>query len=159
MAMCLMRLAVAGIFALIGLNCQDAAADSENTLLPVPAMTLYPGDLITDQSLVDREFPADSAMSRLAGARTRADLVGKVARRTLLPGQPISMNAVGKPTIVAAGGKVQIVYEDGGLRITAFGIALQSGSAGDIISARNSSSGLTISGTMQADGTLCVGGS
>jgi flagellar basal body P-ring formation protein FlgA len=113
MAARLMRLAVVGIFAPIGLNCQDAAAANETTLLPVPAMTIYPGEAITDQSLVDREFPVDSAMSKLAGARTHADLVGKVARRTLLPGQPIPSNAVGKPTIVVAGGKVQIVFKEG----------------------------------------------
>jgi flagellar basal body P-ring formation protein FlgA len=153
------RFAVAATFASVALNCEAAAAASEKILLPVPAMVLYPGDVITDQVLADRDVSSDPVMSKLAGATARADLLGKVARRTLLPGQPIPLNAVGKPNVVAAGGKVQIVYDDGGLRITAFGIALQSGSAGDVISVRNSASGLTVSGIMQADGTLCVGGS
>lgn len=153
------RFAVAVSFASVALNCEAATAASEKILLPVPAMVLYPGDVITDQVLADRDVSSDPVMSKLAGATPRADLLGKIARRTLLPGQPIPLNAVGKPNVVTAGGKVQIVYDDGGLRITAFGIALQSGSAGDAISVRNSASGLTVSGIMQADGTLCVGGS
>jgi len=155
----MIRLAVVATLASVAPNCDDAAAASEKILLPVPAMTLYPGDVITDQVLVDRDVSSDPVMSKLAGASTRAELLGKVARRTLLPGQPIPSSAVGKPTIVAPGGKVQIVYEEGGLRITALGIALQSGSAGDVISIRNTTSGITVSGTMQADGTLLVGGS
>jgi flagella basal body P-ring formation protein FlgA len=126
MAARLMRLAVARIFAPVCVNYRDAAGASEKTLLPVPAKTIYPGDVITDQSLVDHDFSSDPVISKFAGAPTRAELQGKVARRTLLPGQPIPSSAVGKPTIVAAGGKVQIVFEEGGLRITAFGIALQS---------------------------------
>ena len=49
------RFAVAATFASVALNCEDAAAASENILLPVPAMTIYPGDVITDQVLVDRD--------------------------------------------------------------------------------------------------------
>jgi flagellar basal body P-ring formation protein FlgA len=154
----IMRLAVEAIFAPLALNCECATA-SEKIILPVPAMTLYPGDVITDQVLADRDFSSDPVMHKLAGVQARADLVGKVARRTLLSGQPIPSGAVGKPTVVAAGGKVQIVYAEGGLRTSAFGIALQPGSAGDVISVRNSASGVTVSGIMQTDGTLSVGGS
>jgi flagellar basal body P-ring formation protein FlgA len=128
------------------------------TLLPVPGITLYPGDVITEQALVDRDFPDDSVLSKTAAARTRAGLVGKVARRTLLPGQPIPPSAVGEPTIVANGAKVQILFEEETLRILALGTALQSGSAGEVISVRNIASGLTVSGTVQADGTVHVGG-
>ncbi len=153
----LMRLAAAGIFAHLALSCKNAAA-GEKIILPVPAMTLYPGDVITDQVLADRDFSSDPMVRQLPVVQAREGLAGKVARRTLLPGQPIPSSAVGKPALVAAGGKIQIVYEQGGLRISAFGIALQQGSAGDVISVRNSASGVTVSGIMQADGTLSVGG-
>jgi flagellar basal body P-ring formation protein FlgA len=159
MATRVMRLAVVGVLALVALRCQSGVAAAETNLLLVPAMTIYPGDIITDQVLVDRDFSSDPMMSKMAGARTRANLVGKVAWRTLLPGQPILANAVGEPTVVASGGKVRILFEEGTLRITALGTALQSGGAGDIISVRNISSGLTVSGTVQADGCVHVGGS
>ncbi len=143
---------------LFALNCQIAVAAGGN-LLPVPDTTIYPGDVITEQALVDRDFSDDFAMGKMAGVRTRADLVGKVARRTLLPGQPIPSNSVGEPTVVANGTKVRIIFEEGPLHISALGTALQSGSAGDIISVRNIASGLTVSGTVLADGSVQVGGS
>jgi flagellar basal body P-ring formation protein FlgA len=143
--------------ALFAVNCLSGIT-AAGTLLPVPGITLYPGDIITEQALVDREFPEDSVLSKTAAARSRADLVGKVSRRTLLPGQPIPPNAVGAPTVVANGTKVQILFEEETLRILALGTALQSGSAGEVISVRNIASGLTVSGTVQADGTIHVGG-
>lgn len=145
------------ILALFSVNCQSAVT-SAGTLLPVPGATIYPGDVITEQALVDRDFSDDSVMSKMASVRTRAGLVGKVARRTLLPGQPILPNAVGEPKIVANGAKVQLLFEEETLRIVAIGTALQSGGAGDMISVRNSTSGLMVSGTVQADGTVHVGG-
>jgi flagellar basal body P-ring formation protein FlgA len=153
-AMCL---AAARILALFAMNCQPAVA-AAGTLVPVPGITLYPGDVITEQALIERDFSDDSVMSKMAAARTRADLVGKVARRTLLPGQPIPPNAVEEPTVVANGAKVRILFEDGPLHISALGTALQSGSAGDIISVRNVASGLTVSGTVRVDGTVHLGG-
>jgi flagella basal body P-ring formation protein FlgA len=148
---------LAAVRVLFALNCQCVVA-AAGTLLPVPGTTIYPGDVITEHALVDRDFSDDSVMGKMAGVRTRADLVGKVARRTLLPGQPIPSNAVGEPTVVANGKKVRILFEEGPLHISTLGTALQSGSAGDIISVRNIASGLTVSGTVQADGTVQVGG-
>ncbi len=146
------------VLALFAVNCQTAVM-AAGTLLPVPGVTIYPGDVITEQALVDRDFSDDSVMSKMASVRARDELVGKVARRTLLAGQPILPNAVGEPTVVANGAKVRLLFEEETLRIFALGTALQSGSAGDIISVRNSTSGLTVSGTVQADGTVHVGGS
>jgi flagellar basal body P-ring formation protein FlgA len=152
-----MYMAAVTVVAFFVPNCQSAAV-AAGTLLPVPGNTIYPGDVITEESLVDRDFSDESVMRKMDGVRTRADLVGKVARRTLLPGQPILPNAVGEPTVVANGSKVRILFEEGALRISALGTALQPGSAGDIISVRNIASGLTVSGTVQADGTVQVGG-
>jgi flagella basal body P-ring formation protein FlgA len=123
--------------------------------LPVPAITIYPGDVIKDEWLKNRDFPGEAG----AAVTAREALVGKVARRTLLPGVPVPPNAVAEPHAVANGAKVRILYEDGNLAITAFGAALQAGSAGEVISVRNLSSGLIISGTVQADGSVHVGGS
>jgi flagella basal body P-ring formation protein FlgA len=38
------------------------------------------------------------------------------------------------------------------------GAAMQDGSIGDIVRVRNSDSGVTVSGAVQADGTVSVGG-
>ena len=57
----------------------------------------------------------------------RTMLVGKVARRTLLPGRAIPANAIGEPRLITVGARVRVVYEEGGLNITAYGSALQPG--------------------------------
>ena len=125
--------------------------------MPVPVITIYPGDAIKDGWLVDRAFPL-SAPARGDFVSSRETIVGKIARRTLLPGAPIPLNAVSAPKIVANGAKVRIVFEEGALSISTYGAALQDGCAGDVISLRNIETGLTVSGTVQADGSVRLSG-
>jgi flagellar basal body P-ring formation protein FlgA len=75
-----------------------------------------------------------------------------------LPGLPISTNAVGEPRLIVDGQKVRIIFEQDGLEIETYAAALQAGGTGDVISVRNLESGLTISGVVQSDGTVRVGG-
>ena len=122
---------------------------------PVPAVTIYPGDVIREEQLADQDFP--DAVASAAFASNRTMLVGKVARRTLLPGKAIAANAVGEPRLITVGARVKVIYEDGGLNITAYGAALQAGVAGDFVSVRNVESGVTVSGTVSPDGSVHVG--
>ncbi len=130
-----------------------AAAAAERR--PVPAVTIYPGDVIRDQMITDADFPDAAASS--AFASNRSMLVGKVARRTLLPGQSIPTNAIGEPKLVTVGAMVRLVYEEDGLRISTYASALQGGAAGDLISVRNMESGVTVSGIIGPDGSIHVG--
>lgn len=123
--------------------------------LPVPAVTIYPGDVIRDQLLVDREtLTAQGAQAAVFGDRQR--LVGKIARRTLLPGQPIPLNAVGDPKAVLVGALAKIIYQDRGLTIATYATVLQSGAPGDLVSLRNLESGRMIAGIVQGDGTVRI---
>ena len=54
------------------------------------------------------------------------------------------------------GAQVKLVYHDGGLSIITSALALEAGAVGDTIKVRNSDSGLTISGTIQPDGSVSV---
>lgn len=134
------------------------AEAGEGYLLPVPNITIYPGDTIKDAWLVDRDFSSNTAARRGAVIEQRAEIVGKLARRTLLPGAPIPMNAVTEPRAVANGGKIRVVFAQDGLEISTYATALQPGSVGEVISVRNLDSGLTISGIVQSDGSVRVGG-
>jgi flagella basal body P-ring formation protein FlgA len=139
-----------GFQALLG-----AASVAAATRLPVPAVTIYPTDVIRDSMLVDKDF--SDSMSSAGFLDRRSDIVGKVARRTLLPGQAISSNSVALPKLVTIGAMVRLVFEEGGLVISTYASALQAGSAGDIISVRNLESGITLSGVVAPDGTIHVG--
>jgi flagella basal body P-ring formation protein FlgA len=136
----------------------NVALAEDTKILPVPNMTIYPGDTIRESSLADRDFSAGPTPPRGSVIETHNALVGKVARRTLLPGLPIPPNSVGEPRLVSNGEKVEIIFIDGGMTITTYGSALQAGGAGDVVSVRNLESGLTISGVVQPDGSVSVSG-
>jgi|SRR5579863_1935668 len=133
------------------------AARADDAMAPVPRVVIYPGDIIRDDMLMD--VPAAEARGQ-GGAtiETRSALVGKMARRTLLPGYAIPALAVNNPRAVANGAEVKIIYSDGGLTIVGSASALQDGAVGDVIKVRNADSGLTVSGTIQPDGSVRVSG-
>ena len=126
-------------------------------MLPVPHVIIYPGDRITSDMLIDRLFQP-GAVARLQIHDSRQSLEGKLARRTLLPGQPILANAVREPDVVVQGKPSLIVFQSGGLTITSYAMPLQNGGVGELISLRNQDSGAIIRGTVRADGTVTVGG-
>jgi flagella basal body P-ring formation protein FlgA len=141
-----------------GIICEWGARAAEMMAVPVLRVTLYPGDVIVDESLTERDVDLGSTTSRPAFAMTRSDIVGKAARRTLLPGAPIPLSGLVTPKTVAHGAKVRILFVEGALTIIAYGTALQSGGVGDSVSVRNMDSGVTIIGTVQNDGSIRVGG-
>lgn len=126
------------------------------TVLPVPRVTIYPGNVITEDVLVDRAFgPRDYDGSGIIASREA--LVGKVARATLLPNRPVSVGGVREPFAVQQGQPAVVYFQSGALVISAVAVPLQPGSAGEVISLRNTDSGTTIRGMVQADGTVRVG--
>jgi flagella basal body P-ring formation protein FlgA len=135
--------------------CLAAAPLAAAERLPVPSITIYPGDIVRDGMLIEKEFP--DSIGDAGVVNRRSDLVGKVAKRTLLPGQAITSNAVALPKLVTIGAMVRLVYEEGGLVISTYASALQGGAAGDLISVRNLESGITLSGVVAPDGTIHVG--
>jgi flagella basal body P-ring formation protein FlgA len=141
-------------FALVLATGQGALA--EERILPVPAITIYPGDTINESMLKDRTFP-ENYRYRAAVVESPRVLAGKMARRTLLPGEPIPMNAVDDPKLVTRGTQAQIVFEEGGLSIMGIGIPLQSGTLGETIQVKNVDSGRIITGRVQSDGRIRIG--
>jgi flagella basal body P-ring formation protein FlgA len=131
-------------------------ARAENIDLPVPRITIYPGDTISAEQLTDRAFLAHT-VTRSSIFDDRAALVGKVARRTLLPGRPVPVNAIREPYLVNQGKLALVLFENGGLTITTQAVALQNGGAGDVVTLRNPDSGLVIRGTVENDGTVRLG--
>lgn len=146
-----MRIAasIAGVMAIL---ISMPVAKAVNQQLPVPTITIYPGDVIASNLLIDKSFRIGA--SHLPVYQSREELVGKVARRTLLPGKPIPVNAIRDPRIIQQGKSVRVIFISEGLTITALAVALQSGGVGELISLRNVDSGAVIRGEAQADGTV-----
>ena len=115
--------------------------------------TIYPGDVVGDDLVTERAFIAHT-VTRAAVYESREMVIGKVAKRTLLPGQPVSINALRDPYVVNQGKSAVIVFETSGLTITTHATALQNGGIGDEVSLRNVDSGAIVKGTVAADGTV-----
>ncbi|HEY0329363.1 MAG TPA: flagellar basal body P-ring formation chaperone FlgA [Rhodopseudomonas sp.] len=146
------RIASAAVLA--AAMCVSAHAE-EPAHFPVPATTIYPGDLIKDEMIIDRSF-APNLPGAAAFVGERPAVVGHIARRTLLPGQLIPINALEEQKIVARGSVVKVIVEDGALSIVTYGSSLQSGSPGAMIQLRNLDTGVTIRGVVQPDGSVRI---
>jgi flagella basal body P-ring formation protein FlgA len=148
---------IVALLAVLGLwLAPDLGALAQAVVLPTPKLVIYPGDIIRDDMLADR--PAEKAAGIGPFAQTRAQLVGKMARRTLLPGVAIPLAGIDNPRLVVNGAEVKLVYSENGLTIDTVGAALQDGAAGDVIKVRNSDSGVTVTGVIQPDGVVRVSG-
>ena len=132
------------------------AAYADRVEFIVPSAVIYPGHTIEGKGLfskpftIKREFASQYAVSA-------EQVVGKIARRTLLPGKPILVSAVNEPHLVQRGVPAMLVFSTGGLEILATGTPLEPGGIGDFIKVRNVDSGITVSGTVLADGRIRVG--
>lgn len=128
---------------------------AEELRLPVPRLTIYPGDRISEAMIEQRVVQLAPGAEALVVTQ-QDTLIGKVARRTLLPGQPVSTIAIDSPRIVTVGAQVKIIFSEPGMQIIAYGIAQQAGAIGDFIRVRNQDSGLFVSGRVQPDGSIRV---
>ncbi|WP_245454258.1 flagellar basal body P-ring formation chaperone FlgA [Aquabacter cavernae] len=135
---------------------QQALAAPE-AILTVPSNTISAGDVITDDMLEDRVFSVANAQ-RYPLAASRSSLVGKVAKRMLVAGNPIPAFAVAEPRLITRGVAATIVFVEGGLAIRAVAMPLESGTVGASVRLKNIDSGHVITGIVQADGTVRVGG-
>ena len=154
-----MRLIKACLASLVALSLTAAVgrASAQEAGAPTPKAVIYPGDVIRDDMLDN----APSGGVRDGGGpfvESRALIVGKVARLTLLPGHAIPYASVSNRKVVVNGSEVKLIYAEGGLLITTSGAALQDGSIGDVVRVRNSDSGVTVLGAVQPDGSVRVGG-
>ena len=129
-----------------------AAADMGMAV--VPTRIIYPGEEISVSSLNTVEVTNPN----LAGdyAQSVEEVSGMITNRTLLPGRTILVSSLRVPYLVKRGTNVRITFGIGNMTISASGSPLQNGSVGDVIRVRNIDSGLSVSGTVMADGTVQV---
>lgn len=122
------------------------AASDETVAVPVPHVTINPGDVIRESQIVEKEF--DARISKRDFYQAPSDVIGKVSRRVLLPGKPIPLAALKEAYLVSSGEMVRIVFTSNGLEVSGRALALQSGRRGEIVSCRNVDSGVVIRGVV-----------
>ena len=138
---------------LVAIVVPAAASMAEDGSVLTPRVIIYPGETIRADMLAE----TPSALTPGEPSVSRSALIGRIARKTLFPGQMIAETSVEDAKLVANGGHVQLTYERSGISITAAGQALQAGRVGDVIRVRNSESGIVVTGVVAPSGAVVVG--
>ncbi|TCM56027.1 flagella basal body P-ring formation protein FlgA [Rhizobium sp. PP-F2F-G48] len=132
---------------------RDGAQPASKTAV-IPTETIYPGQTIEEGHLqVVAVTNPDLSGDYASGLE---EVVGKITNRTLLAGRVIFVAGLREPYAVERGKAVRIVYSNGSLTISAGGSPLDNAAVGDLIRIRNTDSGMIVSGTVMADGTVHV---
>jgi len=129
---------------------------AEVTSIPVPKNVIYAGQVIRQELLMSRKVP-QKYLKRVSVMLNQLEVVGKVARTTLMPNQPIFTNRVSEPNVIRVNELAIMQYSTGLLKITAEVIPLNSAKVGEFVRARNTYSGTVVSGTAIGDGIIMAG--
>ncbi|THV23707.1 flagellar basal body P-ring formation chaperone FlgA [Peteryoungia ipomoeae] len=133
-------------------SCVFAAQSTETAV--VPKQVIYPGETIAANQI----DVVTVTNPNIAGgyARIAEEVVGRVAKRTLLPGRTIPVNGLREAYAIKRGANVRLTFAIGNMVISAAGTPLTDAMVGDLIKVRNTDSGSIVSGTVMADGTVQV---
>lgn len=132
-------------FAVLVFGASTAAADTV-----VPVRTLRAQTILTAADLMVTPATVPGAATDLE------QLIGQEARTALYAGRPVRLQDVGPPALVDRNQIITLVYAGNGLQILAEGRSLSRAGIGDRVRVMNMSSRTTVSGTVQADGTVRV---
>ncbi len=144
----------AAFFVFVLLLSSSLQARADTPVAVVPTQIIYPGDTVEPHMLevvavTNRNIRRDYISSL-------EKVVGMVAKRTLLPGRVVPVAAVREDYIIKRGSVVTMVFAHGGLTISTQGTPLKQASVGDFVRIRNVATGVVVSGTVMADGTVRV---
>lgn len=132
------------------------AAFADMSAIPVPTRTIGVGDRINISDIELKEYYVPENAAKLF-VLDRGQVEGRVAKRPLLSGKPIALAYLKNFGLVTQGVPTKVILKKGGLLITTMLIPLESGSAGQMIEARNPESGKIVQTLVDADGNLNIG--
>jgi flagella basal body P-ring formation protein FlgA len=121
----------------------------------VPAHDIARGALIGNGDLASKSIAALRANDGII--RNIPDAAGKEAKRALRAGEFLRISDLKRPTLVAKGSTVTMVFDAPGITLTATGRALAEGGEGDSIPVLNPTSFRQVAAVVTAAGTVRVG--
>jgi flagella basal body P-ring formation protein FlgA len=113
------------------------------------------GEVIAEADLEYKAVPAVRANGSVVRAIT--DAAGMEARRALKAGELIRAGDLKRPTMVAKGSSVTMVFDAPGMRLSAVGRAMAEGAEGDTITVLNPTSFRKVEAVVIKPGTVRVG--
>lgn len=130
-----------------------SAGEATTADIPVPKNIIYAGQVVDEALITWRRVPV-RYLRRVQVFESVDEVVGKMARTTLMPNRPIAINHLRKPDIIKASVPVEVFYKAGNLVIRSTAIPLSGAAVGEALRARNVDTGVVITGIAQPDGTL-----
>lgn len=130
------------------------AAQAQGGYAVVPTQVIYPGEEVPEHALEMVEVTNPNIARGYA--ETKAQVVGMISKRTLLPGRTIPLSGLRESFAVKRGANLRLTFQIGAMTISAAGTPLTDAAIGDVIKVRNIDSGAIVSGTVMADGTVQV---
>lgn len=117
---------------------------------------LFSTELIASDVIKAGDPVNQSNAETMAGepASSANPLVGREVVRTVYPGQPVTQANTRTPFVVRRNQTVTLKYINGSLEITTTGRAMASASAFDTVTVINTQSRQSVTGQVQADGTV-----
>jgi len=100
---------------------------------PIPRGTLIKGSMVELS-----QVPSLKARGALSNLK---EVVGKVLKRDILPGEVIRERDLAPNFLVKKGQPVRVIYVNGPIHIELLGVSLENGAAGNIIKVKNLSTG------------------
>lgn len=106
-----------------------------------------------DVTMVRKNISANRADPYL---RSFSEVVGRLTRRPVGKQESLHAGMLRKAADVAEGGRVTVIFQSGALVLTAPGVAMIQGRAGQFIPVRNLETGRIVHGILQSDETVKV---
>jgi len=113
------------------------------------------GEILRDSDLAYKAVPVIRANASII--RSIADVSGQEARRALRAGDMIRFSDVKRPTLVAKGATVTMLFEAPGMVLTSVGRAMTEGGMHDTITVQNPISFRQVQANIISPGTVRVG--
>lgn len=110
--------------------------------LPVPLRAMAPGSLLRPEDFEFRAFPA-AALGRFAVTELQG-LSGYEVRRLLPAGRVVQSQSLQAPRAASRGEKIELVFRDGALQLSAPARALEDAAEGETLRVQNLRSGKTV---------------
>ncbi len=133
----------------------SAFADENDIDIIVPTHDIARGSVIAEGDLDYKAVPAARAGASVL--RSVTDAAGKEARRALKAGEIIRASDLKRPTLVAKGSNVTMLFVAPGMQLTSTGRALEDGGQGDSITVLNPTSYRKVEAVVVKAGTVRVG--
>ena len=122
--------------------------------VPVLSNAIQRGQVIGQRDIEMISVPADSIRGDIVVSSE--NMIGMTPKRAIIPGKLLKLNDLQAPIIVERGDLVTMIFDNGGMRLTAKGKALENGARGDLVRVSNASSSRTVEALVTATREVVV---